>query len=205
MLTRAYPKTVTLKDGRSVVLRPFKREDFDGLVAFLQALPEEDRLFLRHDVRDPATVRRWMEELEGGRILPLLALHSDEIVGLGRLYLMNHGWMQHVGHMRLITARTHRHQGLGGLLARELVALGTDHNLEKIQAHVIEDDLGAVRMCQALGFQTAAVLEGMVKDQSGKRHNLAIMVNDVANLSHLIDEWIQESILPAFRVPGGGA
>ncbi|MCK4625860.1 MAG: GNAT family N-acetyltransferase [Phycisphaerae bacterium] len=205
MLSEVYPKTVRLKDGRSVVFRPFTRNDSEQLQAFLGTLPDEDRLFLRHDIRNPATVQRWMEELEHGHIIPLLAMNGEEVVGIGRLYVTDHGWMRHVGHMRLITAQTHRHQGLGNLLAGELVALGAEHNLEKIQAHVIEDNVGAVRMCQALGFQTAAVLEGMVKDQSGKSRNLAIMVNDISNLTRILEDWIQDSMLPAYRVPGGGA
>jgi L-amino acid N-acyltransferase YncA len=113
--------------------------------------------------------------------------------------------MQHVGHVRLVTARSHRHKGLGGLMARELVALATERDLEKLQAHVVQDNLGAVRMFETIGFATVAVLEGMVKDQSGKSRNLAIMVNDVANLGRIIEDWIHDTIQPAYRVPGGGA
>jgi len=53
MLGEQYPKAATLKDGRNVVIRPLTRNDFDQLYSFFQALPEEDRLFLRHDVTDP--------------------------------------------------------------------------------------------------------------------------------------------------------
>ena len=205
MLTSEYPKTVTLKDGRSIVLRPLARDDFDELHAFFEALHEEDRLFLRHDVRDPELIRKWTEELDFARIIPLVALDDGEIVANASLHLLPHGWMQHVAHLRLVTARSHRHKGLGGLMTRELVALATERNLEKLQAHVTEDNVGAVKMFEAIGFQTVAVLEGMVKDQSGKRRNLAIMMNDVGNLGRIIEDWIHDTIQPAYRVPGGGA
>ena len=205
MLTSAYPKNVTLKDGRSIVLRPLARDDFDELQAFFEALTEEDRLFLRHDVRDPELIHKWTEELDFARIIPLVALDDGEIVANGSLHLLPHGWMQHVGHVRLVTARSHRHKGLGGLMARELVALATERDLEKLQAHVVQDNLGAVRMFETIGFATVAVLEGMVKDQSGKRRNLAIMINDVASLGRIIEDWIHDTIQPAYRVPGGGA
>ena len=205
MITKAYPKTVQLKDGRSLVLRPLARDDFDQLHTFFTSLSEEDRLFLRHDVRDPEVVRKWTEDLDFERIVPLIALDDGNLVGSGSLHLLPHGWMSHVGHVRLVTARSHRHQGLGGLIARELVALANERNLEKLQAHVVDDNLGAVKMFEAIGFETAVVLKGMVKDQSGKLRNLAIMVNDVGNLSQLIDDWIQDSMLPSYRVPGGGA
>ncbi|HUU83020.1 MAG TPA: GNAT family N-acetyltransferase [Phycisphaerae bacterium] len=205
MMTQTYPKEVKLKDGRSVLIRPLAHDDFDSLLAFFQALPEGDRIFLRHDVRDPEIVRKWTEQLDLKEVIPLVALDGDRIVGNGSLHIMPHGWMHHVGHLRLVTARSHRNKGLGGLLTRELVALAEERDLEKIQAHVIQDNQGAVKMFQAVGFETAAVLDGMVKDITGRKHNLAIMVNDVAHLRRLMEDWIQDSVLPGYRAPGAGA
>lgn len=205
MLLDAYPKTVRLKDGQEAVIRPLNRGDFEPLLSFFQALPDEDRVFLRDNVSDPELVRKWTEQLNFGRVVPLVALDEDELVASGSLHIMPHECMRHVGHVRLVTARSHRNRGLGGLLTRELVALAEERNLEKLQAHVIKDNLGAVRMFEALGFKTEAVLSGMIKDRSWKTRDLAIMVNDVANLTNIMEEWIQEAMLPSHRVPGDGA
>ena len=199
-----YPKTLTLKDGREVVLRALADGDFSKLYAFFQALPEEDRLFLRHDVRDQGLIRKWTKEVNVERIIPLVAVDADTIVADGTLHMTPHGWVRHVGFIRLVTARTHRHIGLGALIARELVALAEDRGLEKLQAHVIEDDPGAVKMFQTLGFEKAAVLPGMIKDQHGENRNLAIMVNDVADLGRIMEDWIQDTMVPAYRAPGEG-
>ena len=200
-----YPKTMTLKGGARVTIRPLTRDDFDQLHSFFVSLPDEDRLFLRHDVSDPEVIRKWTEELDHDRVIPLVALDEDEIVADGSLHIMPHEWTRHVGHIRLVTAKPYRGKGLGGLLTRELVTLAEARNLEKLQAYVIEDNLGAVKMFEKLGFKTAAVLEGMVKDRSWRNRNLAIMVNDVANLSQIMEDWIQQSMVPAYRVPGDGA
>jgi L-amino acid N-acyltransferase YncA len=204
MLTK-YPKTVKLKDGTPVEIRPLRQTDFELLLEFFTELPEEDRLFLRHDVRDPKVVRQWTEELDLERVVPLVAFDLDALVGSASLHVENHEWMQHVGHIRLVTARSHRNKGLGGLLTRELVSIATDRNLEKLEAQIVQDNAGAVRMFQTLGFETAAVLKGMVKDRTWRTRDLAIMVNDVANLDRILEEWIQSSIQPGYRVPGGGA
>lgn len=90
------------------------------------------------------------------------------------------------------------------MLTRELVDAAAEMDIEKLQAHVMEDDVGAVKMFAALGFKSEAVLHGMVRDRLGHKHNLAIMVSDVASLSQTIEDWIQDSMIPAFRVPGGG-
>jgi len=204
MLTHDYPKTERLKDGRDVVLRPLSEDDFERLHSFFQALPEEDRLFLADDVTDPALIRKWIEGLDFKKVIPLVGLDEDRIVADGTLHIAAGGWMRHVGHIRLVTARTHRHVGLGTLLARELVALAAERNLEKLQAHVIEDNTGSVRMFEAAGFKKAVVLQALVKDQAGQDRNLAIMINDVASLTRVLEDWIQDSMIPEMRSPGEG-
>jgi len=205
MLLDAYPKTLRLKDGGEVIVRVLARGDFERLLSFFQALPDEDRVFLRHDVRNPGVVRRFTEEQVLDRVVPLVALDGDELIASGSLHIMPHECMRHVGHIRLVTARSRRGQGLGGLLARELVALAEERNLEKLQAHVIKDNDGAVRMFEKLGFKTEAVLTGMIKDRTWRSRDLAIMVNDVSNLTQIMETWIQESMLAGYRVPGDGA
>ena len=205
MLTATHRKTLSLPDGRNIVIRPLTEEDFEPLRAFFFSLSDEDRLFLRHDVRDPDLARKWSEDLNTKRMVAIIALEGDQVVGTGRLYFMYHSWMQHVGHIRLITARTHRRLGLGSMLTRELVDVATERGLEKIQAHIVADSAGAVRMLRALGFEQQAVLKDMVKDLTGKRHDLAIWVNDVSELRWILEDWIQDNMIPAFRVPGGGA
>jgi L-amino acid N-acyltransferase YncA len=205
MLTDAYPKTVALKDGTNVVIRPLAEADFDPLFAFFGSLADEDRIFLRNDVRDPDVVRSWTENVDPDRVIPLVAFDGAQIVGNGSLHFNRHHWTQHVGNIRLVTARSHRNKGLGGLITRELVALAEERNIEKLQAQVISDSVGAVRMFETLGFKTVAVLEGMVKDRTWKSRDLAVMVSDVSNLTQVMEEWLQEAMLPSHRVPGDGA
>ncbi len=203
MLSKTYPKTVALKKGRSVTIRPLAQGDYDKLYAFFQDLAKEDLLFLRHDVSNRDLVRGWTEHIDLDRTVPLVAEEGGKIVADGTLHLTTYGWMQHVGHIRLVTAGTHRQLGLGTVIARELVTIAEDRGLEKLQAHVIEDNAGAVKMFERLGFEMAAVLKDLAKDRMGRNRSLAIMINDVANLSRAMEDWIQDSMVPAFRVPGG--
>jgi len=204
MFQSSYPRLATLTDGRTVALRPLTRDDFAPLHAFFLALPDEDRIFLRHDVCDPDVVRRWTDQIDFERVLPLVAVDGDKIVGDGTLHIASHGWMQHVGNVRLVTARTHRHVGLGRAIARELVAIAESKNIEKLQAEFIEDDIGAVKMFEAVGFKRLAVLKDVVKDIHGQPRNLLLMMSSVSDLERVMEDWIQDSMIPAFRVPGGG-
>ena len=118
MSLAGYPKDVTLKDGRVVTIRALAHGDFDKLFGFFKVLPEEDRLFMRHDVTDPEVVGKWIERLDLNRVIPLVAEGGDEIVADGTLHFDSHGWATHVGHVRIVTARTHRRVGLGDLTGR---------------------------------------------------------------------------------------
>ncbi len=204
MLTHDYPKEVTLKDGRKVTLRSLSRTDFEPLRAFFHELPAEDRIFLRHNVDDPELIRRWTANVNFDEVIPIVAFDGERIVADGTLHFYAQGWLQHVGHVRVVIARSHRHVGLGTVICRELVALAEERELEKLQAHVIEDDAGSLRMFQRLGFQQSAVLPELVKDVSGQPRNLVVLINEVANLGRIMEDWIMDSMIPAYRIPGGG-
>src|SRR3989304_3056238 len=83
-MPQEYPKEVKVRDGSTVVLKPFGRKDKDALFLFFQKLPEADRLFLKDNVTDPAVVERWATELNYEKGFPLLAWRGDGGWGAGR-------------------------------------------------------------------------------------------------------------------------
>lgn len=202
MCPTGYPKQMTLRGGQSVLIRPLEKGDFERLRAFFQALPAESRIYSRHDLTDPAVIRQWTEHIDLSRVIPLVVLAGNALVADGTLHISNHGWMQHVGHIRLAIAPSHQGIGLGTLIARELVSLAHDRGLEKLQADVIESNAAVVRLFERVGFEKVAVLKDMVKDQNGQKQNLAIMVNDVSRLGQILEDWVQDMTIPGFR--GGG-
>ncbi|UCE59705.1 MAG: GNAT family N-acetyltransferase [Phycisphaerales bacterium] len=202
---QGYPKVVKLKDGRNVTLRLLANGDFEKLYAFFQDLEEADRLFLRDNVADPALIRKWTENIDCERVVPIVAEDGETIVADATLHNRPHGWAQHVGLIRLVVAGSHRDVGLGTLLARELVGLAEERGLEKLQANVIEDDQAMLKTFEAMGFGKEAVVREAVKDQHGNKHNLAILINDVADLGRSLEDWISDTMIPSFRVPGAGA
>jgi RimJ/RimL family protein N-acetyltransferase len=199
-----YPKTARLKNGQEVILRPLAQGDFARLFSFFQTLPPEDRLFLADDVSNADLIHRWTQELDFSRVFPLVAVDENRIVADGTLHMVPQGWMRHVGQIRMVTAPTHRRIGLAAVMVRELVALAGELKLERIQAHVIADSADAVRMFEAVGFKQAAVVKNLVKDQHGHERDLAIMINDVASLTQILEDWIQDSMIGPSRGSGEG-
>jgi len=197
-----YPKQMALRSGHSVLIRPLEKGDFERLAALFQGMSAEDRMYLRHDVSNPNVIRQWTENIDLEHVIPLVALAGDAIVAQGTLHISTHGWLPPVGHLRLAIAASHQGIGLGSLLARELVSLAEHRGLEKLQAHVIEGNVGAIRMFERVGFEKVAVLKDFVKDQNARNQNLVVMVNDVSRLSQILEDWVQDTMIPGFRGAG---
>ena len=111
-----YQKEGVLKDGTRVILRPMVKEDRDGLLDFHRRLDEKDKLFLRHDVRDPAVIDHWVNNIDYQKVFPLLAIADGRIVGDATLHMRKVGWKRHVGNVRLVVAKDFQGRGLGTLL-----------------------------------------------------------------------------------------
>jgi ribosomal protein S18 acetylase RimI-like enzyme len=178
-MPKEYPKEMKVRDGSTVVLRPFERRDKDALFLFFQKLPEADRLFLKDNVTDPAVVERWATELNYEKVFPLLAWQGNEVVADATLHKSLGGWMKHVGTIRIVVAGDHQRQGLGSILANELFLHALKCGLEKIVAEMMETQSGAKKVFEKLGFKQEAVFRGHVRDQIGVRHDLLILTKDL--------------------------
>ncbi|NCO40659.1 MAG: hypothetical protein AUJ96_11710 [Armatimonadetes bacterium CG2_30_66_41] len=178
-----YPKQVSLKNGVKLVLRPMEAEDVQALLEFFRALPLEDRQFLKHDVCATDVIQERADRLDYESVLPILAVtEAGRIVGDATLHVEQHGWSRHVGEIRCVVARDFQRTGIGTLLCRELFANAQQRGLDKIVAQMAEDQVGAQKVFQRLGFHKEAVLENHVTDLAGNKRNLILMSNHVDEL-----------------------
>jgi len=182
MKLEGYPKDVTLRDGVSMSIRPIEPDDAEALAAFYRELPGEDRLFLREDVTRPGWSEEFIRSVDFDHVFSLLAEHNGRVMGNATLYRSRHGWSAHVGEIRIAVARAYQRHGLGTALASQLVQHATSIGLEKIVAHVVENQVGAKRAFEKLGFHKDAVLRGHVKDIHGVTRDLVVMSSDVSHL-----------------------
>ena len=71
-----FPKHVTLKDGYTCQLRPLLKTDEKAFHDFFLAVPEQERMFIKHRVTEPTVIREWCQSIDLGRNFPLLASSS---------------------------------------------------------------------------------------------------------------------------------
>src|ERR1019366_8005632 len=65
-----YPKEITLKDQSKCKLRPLRKDDEKNFHEFFVAVPEPERMFIKHRVIEPEVIRDWCQNIDLGRNLP---------------------------------------------------------------------------------------------------------------------------------------
>jgi RimJ/RimL family protein N-acetyltransferase len=173
---------VSLRDGTQVVIRPMDPKDGPALHAFFRALPEQDRQYLRDDVTKTEWIERFVRAIDYETLVPVVAEYEGRIVGSGNFYRPAYGWSRHVAEIRVSVAATMQRQGLGTAIARVLVRHAIGAGVEKMVAHVVENQISAARAFERLGFRREAILKSHVKDVYGKKRDLIVMSNDVSHL-----------------------
>ncbi|MGH9802019.1 MAG: GNAT family N-acetyltransferase, partial [Blastocatellia bacterium] len=93
---RAYPRTATLKD-KQITLRLLQETDRDAVLAFAQALPADDLLFLPLDITHPKVVDSWMHRLQPERTVTVVAELAGRLIGMGTLVRSETTWARHLG------------------------------------------------------------------------------------------------------------
>jgi ribosomal protein S18 acetylase RimI-like enzyme len=179
MGTETYQKECKLKDGTIVLLRPLVAADRQKLIAFFQSLPEEQRLYLRHDVTDVNIIESWTENIDYSRAFPLIALVDNHIVGDITLHRIPFGWKRHIGNVRVVVSPDYHDQGLATLLIHEIVELAGEFGLEKLWAELPLNMPAALSVFRKAGFSSKAVIEGLVKDLRGRNTDVVILVCDI--------------------------
>jgi L-amino acid N-acyltransferase YncA len=178
-LRSAYPKTVALRDGMTIAIRPLLADDREEICKFFERVPEEDRAFLKEDVINRDEIETWLDGIVPDNETVMIAEGADRILGTAALFHEAHGWARHVGEIRIVADPATRRQGLGHVLAETIFALAVRLGLEKIVAQMMTDQQGAIRVFELLGFHHEATLRNHVKDRYGHKHDLLIMANDL--------------------------
>lgn len=179
---RAFPHNVKL-NGRSITLRLMQLSDRDAVLAFAQALPADDLLFLPLDITHPKVVDGWMRTIGSGRTTTVVAEDNGRLVGMGTLVLSETTWARHLGNMRLLVSTDARGIGLGAVLAQEVFRLAQDAGLQKIVAQMAADEKSAIAVFEKLGFRIEALMTDYVMDREGRTHDLIVMSHDVTGLT----------------------
>lgn len=171
----AYPKKAKLKGGGEVALRPLQPKDAKLLHEFFCALPELERVLIKHRVTDLEVIRGWCKNIDYSRNLPMLALIGGKVVADGRLHRDLGGWKRHIGRVSIAVHPQHRGKGLARHIVSELMEIARMTGLERLEAEFLAEQEGALKLFGALGFRMLLKLRGYVKDMQALEHDYILM------------------------------
>ena len=178
-----FPKKIVLKDKFQSTLRPWRKDDEKKFHEFFLAVPEQERMFIKHRVTEPEVIRDWCQNIDLGRNFPLLAVADSKIVGAATLHQQLGGWKRHIGRVSVLVLPQYRGRGLARAMITEIVQLSRNLGLERLEAEFIGEQEAAVKMFALLGFSNLLRFEDYVKDMQAVSHDYILM-----GLSLKVDE-----------------
>jgi GNAT superfamily N-acetyltransferase len=170
-----FPKEIKLKDGTKVTLRPLKKTDEKSFHEFFLAIPEPERMFIKHRVTDVAVIRDWCQNIDLGRNLPLLAVANGKIIADATLHQQLGGWRRHIGRVSVLVQPQFRGRGLARALVGEILTIARSVGLERVEAEFIGEQEAAIKVFAMLGFSNLLRLEDYVKDMQAISHDYVLM------------------------------
>jgi RimJ/RimL family protein N-acetyltransferase len=186
--TRSYPRHVKT-DAGDIEIRLMSRADEAAVLAFAQALPTHDLLFLPRNISQPKVLSAWIGEIERGAIISILAVRGGRVVGCGTLVRDPHSWSPHVGEIRMVVASEVRGQGVGRALSQETFALALSAGLEKLSVQMTVDQRAAIALFEGLGFRAEALLRDHVRDVDGKTHDIVVLGHNIAQVQAQMEAY----------------
>jgi len=174
-----YSKDIKLKGGKKCKLRPLCKEDEKAFHTFFLAVPEPERMFIKHRVTEKQVIRDWCRNIDLGRNLPLLAVMDGQIVGDATLHQQLGGWKRHIGRVSVLVHPKYRGRGLARALVGEIVSIARHLGLEKVEAEFIGEQEAAIKMFALLGFSNLVRMEDYVKDMQAISHDYVLMGLDL--------------------------
>ncbi|MBI5387274.1 MAG: GNAT family N-acetyltransferase [Verrucomicrobia bacterium] len=174
-----YPRKLSLKSGLACLLRPLEDTDEKAFHEFFQAIPEREKLFIKHRVSDPKVIRNWCKKIDLGRILPLLAIKDKKIIGDCSLHQSLGGWKRHIGRISVLIHPQFRGRGLARAMVQDLMEIARGIGLEKMEAEFLGDQEAAMKMFGLMGFRQIVRVPDYVKDMQAVTHDYVLMGVDL--------------------------
>jgi RimJ/RimL family protein N-acetyltransferase len=170
-----YRNLITLRDGTRVILRALTADDSDRLQAMFAAVSDDDAGEMRDNVKDPAAIQKWVDELDYNQVIPLVAVVNDEIVGDATLHL-GRGPYRHRAEVRIFLSKPYRQRGLGTAMLKALLDIAKRLELHLLSVEIIANRISIIRAFRGLGFQLYATLPDYFMMPDGETLDVAIMM-----------------------------
>lgn len=176
-----YAKTIVTGDGLSVLLRPLVRDDARGLNSFFALVSPKEEWFLRNNLTDPALLGQWLENLDYGPDLPIVAEKKDngEIIGIRILSFTPDGFRRPLVHVIIAVNPAYRFLNLRTWLIQDCIEVAVNCGTERLVVDCLGDlEGGLAKVLRELDFREVQPFKRYVGDSRGKYRDLLVMAKN---------------------------
>lgn len=165
-------RKVRLKDDREIALRLLQLDDRDRLLGLFSTMSEK-ALEWGMPPYTKETIDRWMSNFE--RLIPLVAVYDEQIVGYVAIYKHMHPRERGVGDMGIYLHQDFHSVGLGTKMTELVLSIAKSQKLHRIGIHVVKDNKAAVALYKKIGFKVEGNLADAYFGADEKYHNMLVM------------------------------
>jgi GNAT superfamily N-acetyltransferase len=171
-----YPQEAVLRDGRRVLIEPFREHYTEALWEFFQRLPEETRRLAWDRIDNRGLIESWGRNIDYGKAFPLLALNGSAVVADATLHRREGGPLRLVGRIKWMIDPQYRGIGLGSLLVNHFIDMARVNGLRHLSCMLISDaEEEAIKVLTDLGFRRFEI-PGYGADPDGGKHDMTHLV-----------------------------
>jgi ribosomal protein S18 acetylase RimI-like enzyme len=170
-----YPLATSLDGGLSCAVRPLKAEDERAFIAFLNVVPEIERLFIKPKIGSADFRKEWFRDLDYDTALTLMATAHDHFIGMVTLQQRHGGWKRNIGRVHCLTHPEYREVGVSGMLVREIIEVAQHAGLTRLEAEFNGERATSIRCFESAGFHEMLRMKRYLKDMKGGSHDWVLL------------------------------
>lgn len=159
---RKFRRTVTLRDGSSLVLRAIQPEDAEKLIAFVRQLSPHTAYLRFHHVQTHLSEEeaKYLCSVDYANSFALLATaetgKEERIVAVGRYFRLPD---RDTAEVAFVVDDVFQRKGLGSQLLKQLAQIARRNGIHFLQAEVLGENEEMMRVFQESGFRMTQELK----------------------------------------------
>lgn len=173
-------KTITLKDGRTALLRAVCKEDAVPMIAYLKACYEQTPYLMRYPDEFAVTAEQEAAYLQRQLVSPDVLMIVCEVEGklAGNCQLDLNHWRKtrHRGQVAIALLKDYWGLGIGTAMFEEMIEKARQEKLEQLELEVIEGNRRAMGLYHKMGFVCAGEKPNAIRLEDGSSLKELMMV-----------------------------
>jgi len=153
----------TLKNGTTVIIRPPKVEDAEGLISLIRTADTETLFLARNPGEFQVTVdkekRIITDVLEDSDRTWFVAEYEGKVIGQCSVGLvLSYKRYRHRAGVAFVLLKEYCDFGIGGKMMEECLKWCKEHNIKQVELDVISNNERAIKMYKGFGFNIVGTI-----------------------------------------------